>query len=113
MAEELSSTKNNGSGPLYTNTKAFEGSYVEYTTLHVPASAINTYKTTEPWSGFGEIVALTDEELDPSSIVLTNSDSSPYPINYYNMDGKRIPKPQRGLNIIKMSDGTTKKELLR
>ena len=36
----------------------FEGSYPEYMTLHVPAEAINSYKTTAPWSSFGTIVAL-------------------------------------------------------
>ena len=30
-------------------------------------------------------------------------------VQYYSIDGKRISTPQRGLNIIKMSDGTTKK----
>ena len=86
---------------------------IENATLHVPSFSIEAYKNTEPWCDFGNIVALTDEELDPSSIFLTNSDSSPNPINYYNMDGKRIPKPQRGLNIIKMSDGTTKKIFIK
>lgn len=51
-AESLPSTESN----------AFEGSYIEYSTLHVPASAIESYRTTAPWSGFGKIVALDDEE---------------------------------------------------
>lgn len=38
----------------------FEGDYIEYATLHVPEAAINSYKTTSPWSNFGNIVALTD-----------------------------------------------------
>ena len=87
--------------------------YIENATLHVPASSIDAYKNTRPWSRFGNIVALTDDDLKPSSIVLTNSDSSPYPIKYFNLDGKRVPKPQRGLNIIKMSDGTTKKMFIK
>lgn len=33
-------------------------------TLHVPASAINAYKTTKPWSGFITIVALPDSDKD-------------------------------------------------
>ena len=27
----------------------------------------------------------------------------------YDLDGKQIPQPQKGLNILKMSDGTSKK----
>ena len=42
---------------------AFRSS-VENATLHVPASAIEEYKSTAPWSEFGTIVALTaDEEI--------------------------------------------------
>ena len=36
----------------------FDNSYVEYATLHVPATAYGIYKTTEPWSNFKEIVTI-------------------------------------------------------
>ena len=39
----------------------FEGSYTEYATLHVPASAIHDYQTNSPWSSFGSIVALDED----------------------------------------------------
>ena len=42
----------------YTYSNAFEGSYIEYATLHVPASAVNAYKNTEPWSKFKEIMGM-------------------------------------------------------
>ena len=41
-----------------TESDAFNESYPEYMTLHVPAEGINDYRTTEPWSSFGNIVAL-------------------------------------------------------
>ncbi|OYP56232.1 hypothetical protein CIK99_09795 [Prevotella sp. P5-92] len=41
-----------------TNVWIFDGTYIENATLHVPASAINAYKTTKPWSGFGTIKAI-------------------------------------------------------
>ena len=34
-------------------------------TLHVPAEAINSYKTTEPWSSFGTIVTLDGDVVEP------------------------------------------------
>lgn len=37
-------------------------------TLHVPASAIESYKSTEPWSKFSKIVPLTDEEMSVDEI---------------------------------------------
>ena len=40
-----------------TNRTAFENSYIDYATLHVPEQSIETYKVTGPWSGFKSIVA--------------------------------------------------------
>ena len=45
-----------------TEADAFNGSYPEYVTLHVPANALNAYKSTEPWSSFGTIVAIEGAE---------------------------------------------------
>lgn len=41
---------------LYTYVNAFEGSYINYSTLHTPASALGAYMSTVPWSGFGKFV---------------------------------------------------------
>ena len=46
-----------------TASDAFEGSYIEYVTLHVPESAINDFKSESPWSGFGTFASLTDDEI--------------------------------------------------
>ena len=45
-----------------TDANAFINTDINYSTLHVPASAINNYRTTAPWSGFGTIVTLDGEE---------------------------------------------------
>ena len=34
--------------------------YIDKSTLYVPASALDAYKTTEPWSEFGTIAEITD-----------------------------------------------------
>ena len=41
-----------------TDFDAFDDSNIENATLYVPASAIEAYKTTEPWSDFGTIKAI-------------------------------------------------------
>ena len=41
-----------------TSSDAFNESYPEYMTLHVPEEAINSYKATAPWSSFGTVVTL-------------------------------------------------------
>ena len=40
-----------------TDEYAFNNSPIASATLHVPAGSVEAYKTTEPWSGFGTIVA--------------------------------------------------------
>ena len=47
-----------------TETDAFKGAYIEYATLHVPESAINAYKATKPWSGFGTIKTIEGTEVE-------------------------------------------------
>ncbi len=47
-----------------TNADAFKDSYIEYATLHVPATSINDYKTAGPWKNFKEIVAIGDGQID-------------------------------------------------
>ena len=54
-----------------TEADAFDGSYPEYVTLHVPAGALETYKSKAPWSSFGTIVSLTEEKV--TSITLNQS----------------------------------------
>ena len=43
-----------------TSTDAFDYSYIEYATLHVPATSVNSYKTTEPWSKFKKVVSISE-----------------------------------------------------
>jgi len=49
-------------GAPRTSSNAFNNSYIDYATLHVPAEAIKIYRRSAPWSGFGTIVSLTDGE---------------------------------------------------
>jgi hypothetical protein len=39
-------------------TNAFDGSYIEYATLHVPTTSIDAYKAVEPWKNFKTIMGL-------------------------------------------------------
>ena len=46
-----------------TSTDAFEGSYAEAITLHVPEAALENYKATAPWSGFKEVIAISSSGM--------------------------------------------------
>ena len=42
-----------------TYSDAFDGSLVEYATLHVPYASVNSYKAAKPWKNFKEIIGLS------------------------------------------------------
>ena len=44
-----------------TQSNAFSSSPIADATLHAPSASINSYKATAPWSGFGNIVGLSNE----------------------------------------------------
>ena len=51
-----------------TDKDAFRETPIENATLHVPANLVDTYRYTAPWSGFGKIVALTDNDPKPGDM---------------------------------------------
>ena len=61
-----------------TKANAFDGSYPEYATLHVPASALNAYKTTAPWNSFGKFetfeITVENITLNQSTATLTEGE---------------------------------------
>ena len=81
-------------------------------TLHVPEGSLDAYNTTEQWMDFGIIVALANSDPQPTGIKGINDDVMTGE-SYYSIDGKQIATPQRGLNIIRMNDGTTKKIVIK
>lgn len=48
MAEEVPTTRND----------VFEGSYIDYATLHVPDGSFSAYSNADPWKNFGRIVGI-------------------------------------------------------
>ena len=49
---------------------AFYETPISNITLHVPSASVDTYNETEPWSGFGEIVALSSMDVPNHKIGL-------------------------------------------
>ena len=85
-----------------TNVWIFDGTYIENATLHVPASAIEAYKTTAPWSGFGTIKAIEEtvgiESVEARGIAIQSAGGFIYisgldnneKVDFYGVDGKSI-----------------------
>ena len=79
-----------------TYRSAFEDSYPEYITLHVPAASMDSYKATRPWSSFGKIVALTEEETGIGELKGENGKRK---TAVYDLSGRRVQKAQKGIFI--------------
>lgn len=87
-----------------TDSTVFDGTPLETATLHVPANAIDAYKTSLPWRDFKEIVAI-EEGLNGIFRVMQ-------PDTIYSIRGEKLDHLSKGLNIIKKNDGTVKKVFL-
>ena len=80
-----------------TKSSAFTSSSIADATLHVPAASIDSYKATRPWSGFGKIVALTEDEtgITETKNGKVKSENSAV----YDLSGRRVQKGQKGMFI--------------
>ena len=79
-----------------TQNTAFDGSYPEYLTLHVPDASIDSYKATKPWSSFGKIVGLTEEETGIDELKGENGTECSA---VYDLSGRRVQRAQKGIFI--------------
>ena len=88
--------------------------------IHVYASALSKYKASS-WAEYGTIVGdLTDDIVDGiEAIEATDKQGSTAggKVNgqqtIYDLSGRKTDKLQRGINIIRYSDGTTKKVMVK
>ena len=82
-------------------------------TLHVPADALDAYRNAEQWKDFENIVALTDDDPNPTGIIVPSTTQQPMIVDLYDLSGRRTSQPQRGVIIVKMNNGTTKKVVVK
>lgn len=88
---------------------AFRKTEIGYSTLHVPEGSVEQYKQTSPWSGFGNIVALTEEEItgvqhNPSYESFTR---------FFDLSGKEMDAPSDGVTIVVTTDSDGKQKVTK
>lgn len=82
--------------------------------LHVVKGQKKAYEKSDDWTSY-----IFNGVEDDLKAVVTGIDTPDQPAGHaveaarYNLQGVRIYAPQRGVNIIRMSDGTTKKVLVK
>lgn len=91
-----------------TASDAFEYSSISNGTLLVDDNIVNDYKTTEPWSQFGTIMGFN--EASGVKAVWANEDGD---AQIFSLDGKPMNEPQKGVNIVRMNNGQTRKMVVK
>ncbi|MBQ6682142.1 MAG: leucine-rich repeat domain-containing protein [Prevotella sp.] len=77
-------------------------------TLYVAKGSKDAYKAADYWKEFKQII-----EVAVTAIKAVEADGQAAEAVRYTLDGKRISTPERGINIIRMSDGTIRKVLVK
>ena len=73
----------------------------------VSENAKTAYQAQEPWNNYAIVVMPTGiEELETDK-------TAPTIVGYYDLNGKPINGKQRGAAILRYSDGTTRKVLMK
>lgn len=77
-------------------------------TLYVPKGMKTVYQNSERWSYCKEIIEMETSGIDS---VILNPDAKE--VSRYSADGQRLAVPVKGLNIVKYSDGTARKVVVK
>ena len=77
--------------------------------LYVPKGTIAKYSTTGEWKMFENIF-----EFNPSTgISVPTTGNGVKKVSRYSLDGHSLSNPTNGVNIVKYSDGTVKKVVVK
>ena len=100
--------------PVEINEEAFKYTGENYSsdiiylasTLNVPIGRKNVYSNVKGWSKFANI-----QETEFTGVETIKQKSTP--TSYYSVSGEKLNNVHHGINIIRMSDGTTRKVVVK
>ena len=94
--------------PLFVDNDSDQDPWAKLPVLAVPKGSKKLYQEAYVWSYFDRII-----EFDAAAAIDSPSKTTELPKGYYTLDGRRWTRPQKGINIIRQSDGTTRKVLMK
>jgi len=75
--------------------------------VYVPTGAREAYSGVYPWSAFAI------EEYDAETGIGSVDAAAPTAVGYYDLHGRRLHAPAKGLHVVRYSDGTTRKVFVK
>ena len=101
----------NGEVAGFTTETSFEGAAVQAASNRAAGEALWQVQAVNEFGGLSK-KATANAATGISEKVTVKSEEFAA-AQYYTMDGRRTPQLQHGLNIVRMSDGTVKKILIK
>lgn len=91
------------------------------TTNNIPFLVFGTFGEKQGWYGYSDeeypyalcVQVIVRTPNGETAILGVDASGKAYEKQYYSLDGKKLSAPQKGINVVKMSDGTSKKVLVK
>ncbi len=91
------------------------------TTNNIPFLVFGTFGEKQGWYGYSDeeypyalcVQVIVRTPNGETAILGVDASGKVYEKQYYSLDGKQLSAPQKGINVVKMSDGTSKKVLVK
>lgn len=91
------------------------------TTKNIPFLVFGTFGEKQGWYGYSDeeypyalcVQVIVRTPNGETAILGVDASGKAYEKQYYSLDGKKLSAPQKGINVVKMSDGTSKKVLVK
>ena len=92
--------------------EGFSGKAYLYTTLYVPKGCKEKYEVASVWKDFWNIEEMEQDVTDLKTEAVSKANNTGK-ISYYSISGLKRDSPQKGINIIKNSDGKVRKVIIK
>lgn len=95
--------------PAKIGKNTFDDNTMRDATLYVPQGRITKYKSADYWREFYNI-----KEIDTQTgIDSVTAHDAAKEVSRYGINGQLLNRPTKGVNIVKYSDGTTKRVMVK
>ena len=80
--------------------------------LYVPNGCKTAYETAEVWKNFWNVFEL-EQDINTLGVNMQDNYNQQKEVSRFTIDGIKLNNPHKGINIIKMNDGTVKKVMVK